>query len=155
MSQYTRSGRTGTGVLTTVTVSGMALAAIVVATSACGLSGSIGTPASPPASAEATVVTVADGGRTVSLVKDQRLRVVLQGDAIRRWSPVTMTGTGLTRRVDLGATPTIGTTLALFEAVTPGEAELTSTRPLCTPPAPAQASCHARQIWTMTVVISV
>jgi hypothetical protein len=142
--------------LTTVTVGGAALVAIVVATSACGPTTSIGTPASTPASADATVVTVgvADGGRTVSLVKGQRLHVVLQGDATRRWSPVTMTGTALTWRVDVGATPTIGTTLALFEAVTPGEAELTSTRPLCTPPTPTQASCHAQQSWTMTVVIS-
>jgi hypothetical protein len=136
----------------TVIVNGTALAAILVATSACGPS----TPTAAPASTEATVVTigVADDGRTVALVKGQRLHVVLQGDATRRWSPVTMTGMGLNRRVDLGATPTIGTMLVLFEAVTPGEAELTSTRPLCEPLTPAPAACHAQQRWKVTVVIS-
>jgi hypothetical protein len=136
----------------TVIVSGTALAAILVATSACGSS----TPTAAPASTEAMVVTigVADDGRNVALVKGQRLHVVLRGDATRRWSPVTMTGTGLTRRVDLGATPTIGTTLALFEAVMPGEAELASTRPLCEPLTSAQAACHAQQSWKITVVIS-
>jgi hypothetical protein len=110
-------------------------------------SGTTCTPA-PPAQ-----LTAADNGRTYCLAKGGQIRITLTGSKDRPWTPVTATGTAL-KAANPGIVIRPGDAVAAFDAVAPGTATLTSSRPLCAvPTAPGQVSCQGIQGWTVTVEV--
>jgi hypothetical protein len=89
-----------------------------------------------------TEVCVANGG-TVS--------VSLSGAPGQDWSPVQLSGTGLTEQPP-ASRPTNGT-VAVYRATGTGTADLTSSRSLCPPPSPGSVACHALQAFKVTVAV--
>ncbi|MGV9246659.1 hypothetical protein [Streptomyces sp. NPDC003710] len=98
------------------------------------------------------LLTAADTGRTVCLTVGGRIRLTLHGSEDRPWSPVTATG-GALKAANAGIGSRSGDTLAAFEAVAPGTARLTASRPLCAK-RPGQTSCLGVEQWTVTVRVT-
>ncbi|MFI5685703.1 hypothetical protein [Streptomyces sp. NPDC051636] len=98
-----------------------------------------------------TQLGVADNGRTVCLAKGQMIRLTLDGTKDRPWKPVTADG-GALKAANPGFVLQPGDAVAAFEAVAPGTAHLTSSRPLCAS-RPGQVSCKGIQGWTVTVQV--
>ncbi|MFF7145972.1 hypothetical protein ACFZB5_33045 [Streptomyces nodosus] len=75
-------------------------------------------------------LTAADSGRTLCPAVGGQVRITLDGTKDRPWTPVKSTGTALwAANAGIGMPP--GDAVAAFDAVTPGTARLTSSRPLC------------------------
>jgi hypothetical protein len=116
---------------------------------------SANTPSPSPSSAGGCVshaqLTAADSGRTLCLTVGGQLRLTLDGTKERPWSPITATGNVL-KPANPGFVILPGDAVAAYDAIAPGTARLTSTRPLCAPAtAPGQVSCKGIQQWTVTV----
>ena len=113
-------------------------------------------PPSPTATGKGctpeVLLTAADTGRTVCLTVGGRIRLTLHGSEDRPWSPVTATG-GALKAANAGIGSRSGDTLAAFEAVAPGTARLTASRPLCAK-RPGQTSCLGIEQWTVTVRVT-
>ncbi|MFE9096391.1 hypothetical protein [Streptomyces sp. NPDC007264] len=147
---------------------GVALSAVVVLLTGCGThTGGTGPgtgtgPGSGTASPSPTrtagactgeaSLTAADTGRTLCLTVGGRLRLTLDGSKDRPWTPVTAHG-GALRAINAGFVIQPGDAVAAFEAVAPGTARLTATRPLCAK-RPGQTSCLGVQQWTVTVEVT-
>ncbi|GAA3821065.1 hypothetical protein [Streptomyces chiangmaiensis] len=97
-------------------------------------------------------LAAADTGRTVCLTPGGRIRIALDGSKDRPWARVTATGDAL-KAVNAGIVVQPGDALAAFDAVAPGTARLTSTRPLCAQ-RPGQASCLGIEQWAVTVTVT-
>ncbi|MET8949654.1 hypothetical protein ACWEO4_00995 [Streptomyces sp. NPDC004393] len=97
-------------------------------------------------------LTAADRGHTVCLTTHGKIRLTLDGSKDRPWSPVKADGSAL-KAVNAGIGSAPGTTIAAFEAVAPGTAQLIATRPLCTK-SPGQASCLGIERWSVTVTVA-
>lgn len=147
---------------------GVALWAVVVLLTGCGAQSggtgpgggtSDGTGTAPPSptrtgggcTTEASL-TAADTGRTVCLTVGGRLRLTLDGTKDRPWTPVTARG-GALKAVNAGFVIQPGDAVAAYEAIAPGTARLTATRPLCAE-RPGQTSCQGLQQWTVTVEVT-
>ncbi|MGW2637277.1 hypothetical protein [Streptomyces sp. NPDC001348] len=98
-----------------------------------------------------TQLDAGDNGRTVCLTKGQTLRLTLDGTKERPWKPVTADGDAL-KAANPGFVIQPGDAVAAFQAVAPGTAHLTSSRPLCAS-RPGQMSCKGIQGWTVTVEV--
>ena len=138
----------------------VATAALLLA--GCGTQSDGGTPGGdtvspPPPTATAkgctseARLTAADDGRTVCLTTGGQIRLTLHGTKDRPWTPVTATGSAL-KAANAGIAVRPGDAVAAFDAIAPGTAQLTSTRPLCAR-RPGQNSCLALQKWTVTVTV--
>ncbi|MFF9122979.1 hypothetical protein ACF09J_06695 [Streptomyces sp. NPDC014889] len=124
------------------------------------------TPASPPASQRASApppasapgctdraeLTAADSGRTLCLTVGGQIRLTLDGTEDRPWTPVRSSGTAL-RAANAGIVILPGDAVAAFDAVTPGTARLTSTRPLCAA-GHGRTACQGIRQWTVTVRVT-
>ncbi|MEU5597262.1 hypothetical protein [Streptomyces sp. NPDC020298] len=111
-------------------------------------------PSSPTGSGSCTPRTqldATDNGRTVCLAEGQTLRLTLDGTKDRPWKPVTAEG-GALKAANPGFVIQPGDATAAFEAVAPGTAHLTSSRPLCAS-RPGQVSCKGIQGWKVTVEV--
>ena len=122
-------------------------------------------PAQPPTSAacpaptdstgsmDSTVtVTEVDNGRTVCAAVSQRIEFYLHGTADRLWSPITAEGNPLSPTGSGKLSLAIGVTGAVFTAVAPGAAEVTSTRPTCAS-APSGATCDSVVLFRVSVSV--
>lgn len=98
-----------------------------------------------------TQLDAGDNGRTVCLAKGQTLRLTLDGTKERPWKPVTADG-GALKAANPGFVIQPGDAVAAFQAVAPGTAHLTSSRPLCASRS-GQMSCKGIQGWTVTVEV--
>ncbi|MEU6549699.1 hypothetical protein ABZ915_05310 [Streptomyces sp. NPDC046915] len=98
-----------------------------------------------------TQLDATDNGRTVCLAKGQTLRLTLDGTKGRPWKPVAVEG-GALKAANPGFVIQPGDAVAAFEAVAPGTAHLTSSRPLCAS-RPGQMSCKGIQDWKVTVEV--
>ncbi|MFF4400166.1 hypothetical protein [Streptomyces sp. NPDC001480] len=98
-----------------------------------------------------TQLDATDNGRTVCLAKGQVLRLTLDGTKSRPWKPVAAEG-GALKATNPGFVIQPGDAVAAFEAVAPGTAHLTSSRPLCAS-RPGQLSCKGIQDWKVTVEV--
>ncbi|MCS0602483.1 hypothetical protein NX794_14860 [Streptomyces sp. LP11] len=146
-----------------------ALAATALLLTGCGSqSGSTGsgdngkvspspTPPSDSASAsrgactDRADLTAADNGHSVCLTKGGEIRLTLDGTEGRPWKPVTASG-GTLKAINAGLVLRPGDATAAFQAVTSGDAVLTSSRPLCAEPtATDQVSCKGIEEWRVTV----
>jgi hypothetical protein len=118
---------------------------------------------SPPASASEPApgctdrtdhaeLTATDSGQTLCLRVGGQVRLTLDGTRERPWTPVRSTGTAL-RAANAGIVILPGDAVAAFDAVTPGTARLTSTRPLCAT-GPGRTGCEGIQEWTVTVKVA-
>ena len=96
-------------------------------------------------------LTAADTGRTVCLTKGGQVRLTLDGTKDRPWSPVKVTGSAL-KATNAGIVIQPGDATAAYDAVAPGTARLTSTRPLCAKQ-PGQNMCMGIQQWSVTVTV--
>ncbi|WP_333777949.1 hypothetical protein [Streptomyces sp. IBSBF 3136] len=143
----------------------VAIAAAAVLLAACGSqsggdkggagSGKVSPSASAPSAGGGCVphveLTAGDDGRTVCVTKGGELRLTLDGTRARPWKPVRTSGSAL-RAINSGFVIQPGDATAAYQAVAPGTAKLTSSRPLCAEPtAPGQVSCKGIQEWTVTV----
>ncbi|MGW1257816.1 hypothetical protein ACWD5Q_22150 [Streptomyces sp. NPDC002513] len=108
--------------------------------------------ATGPECAPEVRLTAADTGHAVCLTGGGRLRLTLAGSKDRPWSPVTVMG-GALKAVNAGIGSAPGDTIAAFDAVAPGTARLTATRPLCAKH-PGQMSCLGIERWTVTVMVA-
>jgi hypothetical protein len=115
-------------------------------------SGSVTAPVTGTGCAPQVQLTAADTGRAVCLAKGGRIRITLDGTKDRPWTPVTTTG-GALKAANAGIVIQPGDALAVFDAVAPGTARLTSTRPLCAK-RPGQVSCLGIEQWTVTVTVA-
>ncbi|WP_055495252.1 hypothetical protein [Streptomyces sp. TP-A0356] len=97
-------------------------------------------------------LTAADTGRVVCLTTGGRISLTLEGTRDRPWTSVRASGSAL-RATNAGIAVQPGNATAAFDAVAPGTARLTSTRPLCTK-RPGQRSCLGIQEWTVTVTVT-
>ncbi|MGW4730396.1 hypothetical protein ACWEQC_14705 [Streptomyces shenzhenensis] len=95
-------------------------------------------------------LTAADNGRSLCLVRGGVVRITLDGTEDRPWQPLTASGDVL-KPVDPGFVILPGDAVAAYEAVAPGTARLTSSRPLCPEAGPGQVSCLGIQSWAVTV----
>ncbi|MFJ8791156.1 hypothetical protein [Streptomyces sp. NPDC102462] len=95
-------------------------------------------------------LTAADNGRSLCLARGGVVRITLDGTAERPWKPLTASGDAL-KPVNPGFVILPGDAVAAYEAVTPGTARLTSTRPLCPEPGPGKVSCLGLQNWSVTI----
>ncbi|MET9043449.1 hypothetical protein ABZX34_11275 [Streptomyces sp. NPDC004362] len=166
----------------TTTVTAVAAAALlVVGCGAGGGAGSSGSgggatpPSAPPASsapvppsapaspslpptptgtgcAPEVQLTAADTGRTVCLAQGGRIRIELDGSKDRPWAVVTAEGDAL-EATNAGIAVPPGGALAAFEAVAPGTARLSSSRPLCARQ-PGRNACLGIEQWTVTVAVT-
>ncbi|MFD4972743.1 hypothetical protein [Streptomyces sp. NPDC058424] len=119
-------------------------------------------PASPSGSASPTEtapgctdraeLTAADSGRTLCLTVGGQVRLTLDGTEDRPWTPVRSSGTAL-RAANAGIVILPGDAVAAFDAVTPGTARLTSSRPLCAA-GPGRIACQGIRQWTVTVRVT-
>jgi hypothetical protein len=109
-------------------------------------------PESAPGCADHAELTAADSGHTLCLRAGGQVRLTLDGTKDRPWTPVKATGTAL-RATNAGIVILPGDAVAAFDAVTPGTARLTSTRPLC-PAGPGRTGCEGTQEWTVTVKVA-
>lgn len=96
-------------------------------------------------------LTAAETGRTVCLTKGGQVRLTLDGTKDRPWSPVKVTG-GALKATNAGIVIQPGDATAAYDAVAPGTARLTSTRPLCAKQ-PGQKMCMGIQQWSVTVTV--
>ena len=96
-------------------------------------------------------LTAADRGRTVCVTKGGQIRLTLDGTRDRPWSPVKVTG-GALNATNSGIVIQPGDAVAAYDAVAPGTARLTSTRPLCAKH-PGQKMCMGIQQWSVTVTV--
>ncbi|MDF3297728.1 hypothetical protein [Streptomyces tropicalis] len=155
---------------TSVTAAAAAAAALLLA--GCGTQhgggGSPGSAASaPPAPASAhpsgsgrapagcaghAELTAADSGRTLCVPVGGQIRLRLDGTRERPWTPVRTTGTAL-RAGNAGIALPPGDAVAAFDAVAPGTARLTASRPLCAT-GPQRISCKGLKEWTVTVRVT-
>ncbi|MET8247263.1 hypothetical protein ABZV31_24260 [Streptomyces sp. NPDC005202] len=97
-------------------------------------------------------LTAADSGRTLCLTAGGQVRLTLDGTKDRPWTPVKATGNVL-RAANAGIVILPGDAVAAFDAVAPGTAQLTSSRPLCAT-GPDRISCKGIQEWTVTVKVT-
>ncbi|MET7382475.1 hypothetical protein ABZT08_27305 [Streptomyces sp. NPDC005526] len=111
-------------------------------------------PASPPAArcAERAELGAADSGRTLCLKVGGQVRLTLDGTRERPWSPVRTTG-GALRAANAGIVILPGDAVAAFDAVAPGTARLTSSRPACATGG-GGVSCKGVQEWTVIVRVT-
>ncbi|MDX3262577.1 hypothetical protein PV336_25680 [Streptomyces sp. MI02-2A] len=170
----------GTTLHRTTTVTAVAAAALLVvgcgAGSGAGSSGSGATPPSAPPASSAPVppsapaspslpptptgtgcapevqLTAADTGRTVCLAQGGRIRIALDGSKDRPWAVVAARGDAL-EATNAGIAVPPGDALTAFEAVAPGTAWLTSSRPLCARQ-PGRNACLGIEQWTVTVTVT-
>ncbi|WP_073946170.1 hypothetical protein [Streptomyces kebangsaanensis] len=115
-------------------------------------SGPRSAPEPVPGCADHAELTTADSGQTLCLRAGGQVRLTLDGTEDRPWTPVKSTGTAL-RSTNAGIVILPGDAVAAFDAVTPGTARLTSTRPLC-PTGPGRTGCKGTQQWTVTVKVA-
>lgn len=111
--------------------------ALALATSGCGASSEGNGPAPTPTprdcrsltfpypTADATL-TGADNGKTVHVPVGGLVEVDLLGSPSRRWSPIVLTGTGVISLGTQAETPTVGTRLGEYCAVSGGRASLSA-----------------------------
>lgn len=126
-----------------MTSRGLLLAVVLAA--ACG-SAPVGAPAS---GRRIAVVTDSDSGRTIRLRAGDRLQVRLNQDS---YDPPTSSSAALERRSSTGGYPSADPVEALFEARSPGSADVSSssdyacfhTSPRCLRPT---------RLWTVHVVV--
>jgi hypothetical protein len=115
-------------------------------------------PPSPAPTASGTVcapevqLTAADTGRTVCLTQGGQLRLTLDGTQDRPWTTVKATG-GALEATNAGIVIQPGDAVAAYEAVAPGTARLTATRPLCAK-RPGEVSCLGIEQWTVMVTVT-
>ncbi|MEU6575884.1 hypothetical protein [Streptomyces sp. NPDC046805] len=96
-------------------------------------------------------LTAADDHRVLCLTRGGQVRLTLDGTKDRPWSPVATTGSAL-KAANPGFVILPGDAVAAYDAIAPGTARLTASRPLCArPTAPGQFSCKGIQEWTVTV----
>ncbi|MFF0226170.1 hypothetical protein [Streptomyces sp. NPDC004629] len=111
-------------------------------------------PAPTPGRCTSTAeLTAADNGRSLCLARGGVVRITLDGTADRPWKPLTASGDAL-KPVNPGFVILPGDAVAAYEAVTPGTAWLTSTRPLCPEAGPGKVSCLGIQNWSVAVRVS-
>ncbi|MFJ8195382.1 hypothetical protein [Streptomyces sp. NPDC096152] len=121
-------------------------------------SGSPSAPTSGPSSpttarcADRAELGAADSGRTLCLKTGGQVRLTLDGTRDRPWSPVRTTG-GALRAANAGIVILPGDAVAAFDAVAPGTARLTSSRPACATGG-GGVSCKGVQEWTVTVKVT-
>lgn len=97
-------------------------------------------------------LTAADSGRTLCLAVGGQVRITLDGTEDHPWTSVKSAGTGL-RAANAGIGMPPGDAVAAFDAVTPGTARLTSSRPLCAALS-GRVTCHAIREWTVIVRVA-
>ncbi|MEV0179608.1 hypothetical protein AB0I54_09955 [Streptomyces sp. NPDC050625] len=98
-------------------------------------------------------LSAADNGRTICMPKGGQVRLTLDGTKERPWKPVTVTGDTL-KAANPGIVILPGDAVAAYDAVAPGTAKLSSSRPLCAEsPSPGRVSCKAIEEWTVTVQV--
>ncbi|UXY27838.1 hypothetical protein [Streptomyces sp. HUAS TT20] len=98
-------------------------------------------------------LTAADNGRTICMPKGGQVRLTLDGTEERPWKPVTVTGDSL-KAANPGIVILPGDAVAAYDAVAPGTAKLSSSRPLCAAsPSPGRVSCKGIEEWTVTVQV--
>lgn len=135
------------------------MAAAAVLLSGCGAAGS-GTGSGPSASPSTSAgsgfdVIVSEKDQTASLHVGQKLEVVLHaGNGMTNWThPQSSDPTVLAPTVEPAATAVRGVTLAAFQAIAPGQAELTATAgPLCSP---GQACPMYVVVYRLTVTVGI
>ncbi|MEU6808328.1 hypothetical protein ABZ920_04845 [Streptomyces sp. NPDC046831] len=106
---------------------------------------------SPARCADRVELTAADSGRTLCLTPGGQLRLTLDGTRDRPWTPVRATGDVL-RAANAGIVVLPGDAVAAFDAVRPGTARLTSSRPPCATTTDP-AACEGAGEWTVTVEV--
>ncbi|MGW3951387.1 hypothetical protein ACWEKM_10680 [Streptomyces sp. NPDC004752] len=127
-----------------------------VTSSAPGTPSAPGTlpPSSPAPTADGCVtraeLTAADNGRSLCLKRGGEVRITLDGTADRPWKPLTASGDAL-KPANPGFVILPGDAVAAYEAIAPGTARLTSSRPLCARTDPGQVSCLGIQNWAVAV----
>jgi hypothetical protein len=81
------------------------------------------------------------------------VRLTLDGDPERPWTPVRATGHVL-EPINTGIVVLPGDALAAYRATAPGTSRLTSSRPLCASASrPGRIACQGIRSWTVTVRI--
>lgn len=110
------------------------------------------TPAKPAGCGDRAQLTAADSGRTVCLAVGGQLRLNLDGTKDRPWAPVKTAGTAL-RATNAGFVILPGDAVAAYDAVAPGTARLTSSRPQCAT-GTGQVACKSVRAWTVTVKVT-
>ncbi|MFE9306177.1 hypothetical protein ACIQCF_11670 [Streptomyces sp. NPDC088353] len=105
-----------------------------------------------PGCTDRAELTAADSGRTLCLTVGGQVRLTLDGTEDRPWTPVRSSGSAL-RAANAGIVILPGDAVAAFDAVTPGTARLTSTRPLCAA-GPGRIACQGIRQWTVTVRVT-
>ena len=133
-------------------VSGSASGPASPASPSAPSSGAAAPTATPTGCTPHVQLTAADSGRTVCLSTGGQIRLTLDGTKDRPWSPVTDTGAVL-KATNAGFVVQPGDAVAAFDAVAPGTAQLSATRPLCAK-RPGQTSCLGIQRWTVTVTVT-
>ncbi|MPY35111.1 hypothetical protein FNH09_28870 [Streptomyces adustus] len=112
-----------------------------------------GTPPASPACTSHMELTAADNGRAVCLTRGGQIRLTLDGTRERPWSPVTASGDAL-KAANPGIAVLPGDAVAAYDAVTGGDAKLTSSRPMCPQHgSPGQMSCKSIEEWTVAVTV--
>jgi hypothetical protein len=116
------------------------LVALGLFTAACGPtgvgSGSNPSPSPSPSPDRGYAVTATNTDHAVTMHAGEKLEVVLRaGQGMNNWShPMSSDTSVLTPIVDPAATAAIGVTLAAFQAVKPGQVDVTSNAgPKCSP----------------------
>lgn len=112
------------------------LAAIVVLAACCGTTGTGSQPSPTPTGGMGFDVTATNTDHAVAMHVGQKLEVVLRAaPGLNNWThPVSSDASILAPAVDPAATAAIGVTLAAFEAMKPGQVDVTSNAsPKCSP----------------------
>lgn len=126
-----------------------ALAGLLVA--ACGAYSFPGSEPTPtPSSGFGFDVTATEKDHAVTMRVGQKLEVVLHGGKLVNWQQVRSSDRNILMPiVDPAATSVIGVTLAAFQAVAPGNAEVTAVgTPVCASgqPCPAYAMVYSLKV---------
>jgi hypothetical protein len=115
-----------------------AIAAGLTAGCATGKASSVSTPGSaepsscrPPTGTTSIIVDETDNGRTVCARVSQRVEVYLHGTSANKWSAITASAGPLQPATSGKLSLQVGVTGAAFTAVSPGEADVVSSRPMC------------------------
>ncbi len=142
-----------------VIAAGLALAAATLTTPAFAGTRTVEaascTPTDP--SGHPVRLTVADNGRTICLLRNQRLSVALLASPAlppaQGWSTIVSSSRAV---ATLPAPPPAnGVTFGEFRGATPGRAELRSVWNPCPPPVPGQPQCtRPVRLWSVTVKVS-
>lgn len=132
------------------------LAVALMLAAACGSAsgGAASSPSPTPSSGLGYDVTSTNSDHAVSMHIGQKLEVVLRaGPGMNDWThPVSSDTSALAPIVDQAATAAIGVTLAAFQAMKPGQVEVTSTgSPKCSP---GQACPQYLALYRLTVTIT-